>query len=494
MKIGSIIVLGGGSAGLMAALTLKRKLPHLQVRVLRSPDIGIIGVGEGTTAVFPRHFFEYLKLKPGEFYSMAEPTWKLGIKFVWGPRPYFYYSFAFEYQKHLPEMARNNGFYYRDDQPWLGNASAYMAHDRAFPRQPNGLPRFHNNHAFHIENVKLVGWLEKQCLALGVSLIDATVRAERGPEGIAALIAEDGTRHTADLYIDASGFRSELLGRELQEPFIDYTDSLFCDRAVIGGWQRTTEPVHPFTTAETMDCGWAWQIEHESFINRGYVYSSKFISDDDARAELLRKNPKIPAERTRVVKFRSGRYQRSWVGNVVAMGNSAGFVEPLEATALQVICVEASSLADSLADSLCDPPPSMARLYNRYNGDQWDDIRNFLAVHYKFNTRLNTPFWQACRNDTALHAAEDIVEFYRENGPSVVAGTALVHPSNSFGMDGYLALLVGQAVPHEKPYLPTQAEAAFWQKRADELAVEARKGMGVLDALKAIRQPGLQWG
>ena len=98
------------------------------------------------------------------------------------------------------------------------------------------------------------------------------------------MIAEDGTRHTADLYIDASGFRSELLGRELQEPFVDYTDSLFCDRAVIGGWQRTTEPVHPFTTAETMDCGWAWQIEHETFINRGYVYSSKFISDDDARA------------------------------------------------------------------------------------------------------------------------------------------------------------------------------------------------------------------
>ena len=494
MKIGSILVLGGGSAGLMAALTLKRKLPHLQVRVLRSPDIGIIGVGEGTTAVFPRHFFEYLKLKPGELYAMAEPTWKLGIKFVWGPRPYFYYSFSFEFQKHLPELSRNNGFYYRDDQPWLGHASAFMAPDHAFPRQPNGLPRFHNNHAFHIENVKLVGWLEKQCLAQGVVITDATVRAEKGAEGIAALIAEDGTRYTADLYIDASGFRSELLGRELQEPFVDYTDSLFCDRAVIGGWQRTNEPVHPYTTAETMDCGWAWQIEHETFINRGYVYSSKFISDEDARAELLRKNPKIPAERTRVVKFRSGRYARSWVGNVVAMGNSAGFVEPLEATALQVICVEASSLADSLADSLCDPPPSMVKLYNRYNGDQWDDIRNFLAVHYKFNTRLNTAFWQACRNDTALHGAADIVEFCRENGPSVVAGTALVHPSNSFGMDGYLALLVGQGVPHDKPYLPTQAEAAFWQKRTEELAMEARKGMGVLEALKAIRQPGLQWG
>lgn len=494
MKIASILIMGGGSAGLMAALTLKRKLPHLAVRVLRSPEIGIIGVGEGTTATFPRHFFEYLKLKPQEFYSQVQPTWKLGIKFIWGPRPHFFYSFAFEFQRRLPELTRNNGFYYQDDIPWLGHASAYMAQDRAFPRQPNGLPRFHNNHAFHIENIKLVQWLENQCTTHGVMITDATVQAEKGGEGIQALIGADGTRYTADLYIDASGFRSELVGRVLEEPFVDYTDSLFCDRAVIGGWQRTNEPVHPYTTAETMDCGWAWQIEHEHFINRGYVYSSAHISDDAARQELLRKNPRIPEDRTRVVKFRSGRYERSWIGNVVAMGNSAGFVEPLEATALQVISVEASSLADSLADSLCEPTPSMVRLYNRYNGAQWDDIRNFLAVHYVFNTRLDTPFWKRCRTETALHGASDIVDFYRENGPSVVAGAALVHSSNSFGMDGYLAMLVGQAVPHGKPYLTPPNEAEFWRKRAEGLAAEARGGMGVVEALNALRQPGLKWG
>src|SRR5690606_35057058 len=105
-------------------------------------------------------------------------------------------------------------------------------------------------------------------------------------------------------------------------------------------------------------------------------------------------------------------------------------------TALQVICVQSSTLADSLLDSLCEPTPSLIKLYNSYNGEQWDDIRNFLAIHYKFNTRVNTPFWQACREDTALHRAEDIVEFYRENGPSVVAGVALVHPTNSFKIDG----------------------------------------------------------
>jgi tryptophan halogenase len=492
MKVSSIVVLGAGSAGLMTALTLKRKLPNLPVRVIRSPDIGIIGVGEGTTVVFPRHFFEYLKMKPRDFYSEAEPTWKMGIRFLWGPRKEFYYTFSYELEKRLPELSRNNGFYYSDEFPWLGHASAYMAHNKVFPRRPDGLPQFHNNHAFHIENKKLVGWLENRCRDHGVTITDATVRAEMGSDGVAALITETDERITADLFVDASGFRSELLGRALGEPFLSYQDALFCDRAVIGGWPRTDEPILPYTTAETMDAGWCWRIDHERFINRGYVYASAFISDDAALEEFLRKNSKV-ATQPRVVKFRSGRYARTWVGNVVAIGNATGFVEPLEATALQVICVEASTLADSLLDSLCEPTPTLVTLYNRYNGDQWDDIRNFLAIHYRFNTRLDTAFWRACRSDTALHGAQAIVDWYRENGPSVLAGITLVHPSNSFRMDGYLALLVGQNVPHNKPYDAPSAERNFWLQHCQKLAIEARAGMDVKDALQAIRSPGLKW-
>ena len=177
----------------------------------------------------------------------------------------------------------------------------------------------------------------------------------------------------------------------------------------------------------------------------------------------------------------------------MAVGNATGFVEPLEATALQVICVEASTLADSLLDSLCEPTPTLLTLYNRYNGDQWDDIRNFLAIHYKFNTRLETAFWRACQSDTALHGAQAIVDWYRENGPSVLAGITLVHPSNSFRMDGYLALLVGQNVPHNKPYDPPPAEQNSWRQHCQKLAIEARAGMDVKEALQAIRSPGLKW-
>ena len=473
----------------MTALTLKRRIPQLEVAVVRSPDLGVIGVGEGTTVGFPRHFFEHLKLKPKQFFAEADPTWKLGIRFLWGPRKEFFYTFSYEFQQRQPELGRNNGFYVDGSTEWTGLVSAFMAHGKAFPRRADGLPRFHNNHAYHIENRKLVGWLEGLCRSLGITLQDATVTPERGEGGIASLVTETGERLTADLYVDASGFRSELLGRTLGEPFLSYGDALFCDRAVIGGWARTDEPILPYTTAETMEAGWCWQIEHENFINRGYVYGSAFLSDEQALGEFLRKNPKVTGE-PRVVRFRSGRLARNWVGNVVGVGNAVGFVEPLEATALQVICVQASTLADSLLDSLREPTPTLVDLYNRFNARAWDDIRDFLAIHYRFNTRLDTPFWRACRSDTALHGAGYLVKFFQENGPSVVAGAQLLEASNSFGMDGYLALLVGQDVAHGKRYSPPEAESRIWRDKCRLWGAEAARGLDVRQCLAAIRGTG----
>lgn len=490
-RIDRVVILGGGSAGLMAAVTLKRKLPGLEVEVVRSPELGIIGVGEGTTASFPRHFFEYLKLPPARFYEVAEPTWKLGIRFRWGPAD-FDYTFAREYEQRWPGMRRNLGFYRDRQTPWMGMASACMAQGKAFPRQPDGTPHFHHQHAFHIENVKLVQWLEGLCRDEQVVITEATMeRAEVAGGEVTALILNDGRRVTADLYVDASGFRSELLGRALGVPFETYEGSLFCDRAVIGGWPRAAgEPILPYTVAETMNAGWCWQIEHEHWINRGYVYSSRFLSDEAALGEFRERNPRI-ANEPRLVKFRSGRHARLWQGNVVAIGNAAGFVEPLEATALQVICVETSTLADSLVDSLQEPTPSIVELYNEYNTGAWDDIRDFLAVHYAFNTRLDTPFWRTCREETDLAGAARVVRYFLENGPSVLPGPVLIHPSNSFGIDGYLTMLVAQEVPHGKPYTPTPAERALWKERIGGLGQHARRGFTVEEALAVIRRQGV---
>ena len=493
--IQNIVVLGGGSAGFIAALSLKRRIPQLAVRVIRSPDIGVIGVGEGTTQLFPRYFFDQLRLKPAQLYAEAQPTWKLGIRFLWGPRPHFHYSFTTSVDTRLHELPRNNGFYCDDEFANIDVWYALMEHDRALPRTKEGLPDFaHHAHlGFHVENKKLVGYLEARCRDFGVEIIDATVQhVEKSAAGVAALVLENGERLTADLFVDASGFRSELLGRALEVPFQSYADTLFCDRAVIAGWPRTDEPILPYTTAETMDAGWAWQIEHEHFINRGYVYSSRFISDDDARAEYLRKNPKAATE-PRVVKFRSGRYARMWEGNVVGIGNASGFVEPLEASALQVIIVQCRTLVDSLLDSTLEPTPGVVALYNRFIPALWDEVRDFLAVHYRFNTRLDTPFWQTCRHEIDLAGAQDLVDFYLENGPSGLARSFTLSPNNPYGLDGYLALLLGQAVPHRKRHQATPAEQKIWRAHLNQHVLTAKLGLDVKTALAAIRRPGWKW-
>jgi tryptophan halogenase len=178
---------------------------------------------------------------------------------------------------------------------------------------------------------------------------------------------------------------------------------------------------------------------------------------------------------------------------VVAVGNASGFVEPLEASALQVICVQARTLADALLDSVCAPPPSVVALYNELNTNSWDDIRNFLAVHYAFNDRLDTPFWKTCRGETDLAGAARMVEFYRENGPSSLGKAMLVRPTDSFGMEGYLALLAGQMVPHAKPHTPAPAELKLWQSRVAGFGREAMRGFTVKQSLDAIRHRDWKW-
>ena len=455
----------------------------------------MIGVGEGTTPLFPTHLFKYLGINPTAFYPRAQPTWKIGIRFrKWGPREQFDYAFAIQLDAKWSELGRANGYYCEEDFRDVNLATALMARDKVFARNPNGGgPDLGVSHGFHIENRQFVEVLEIVAAQVGVEFIDGTVSGtERGPNGIAALQLADGRRFDADFFVDASGFRSELLGRALGEPFISYDRSLFCDRAVVGGWERTTEPILPYTIAETMDAGWAWQIEHERHINRGYVYASQSISDDEACAEFQRKNPKVPAS-PRVVKFRSGRYRRLWVDNVLAIGNAGGFVEPLEATALMVVCGQCQDFISSLRDCGSEPTPSMRALYNELEGEKWDEIRDFLALHYKLNTRLETPFWQHCRADTDLGAVASLVDFYRENGPSALARHLIPGRPHSFGVEGYLVMLVGNRVPYRRHYNPTAAEWQRWNSMRKANAERANAGMDVREALACIRHPGWRW-
>src|SRR5688572_10981425 len=363
-----VIVLGGGSAGFMAAGALKRVMPDLDVLVIRSKDIGIIGVGEGSTVGLTDFLHQLLKVKPKTFFEVARPTWKLGLKFIWGPRPYFHYGFAGQADSRMPALSRNFGYYVGDgDAPYWDTYSALMTHEKAFVRGPDGRPAVHLDLSYHFENEKFAEFLEGYAKAWGARVMDDTVQQVLQDEGgIAGLVLKGGTTESADLYVDASGFYSLLLGKTLGEGLIDFKSSLFCDRAVVGGWAREEgDPIRPYTTCETMNSGWCWQIEHERRVNRGYVYSSAFITDEEAEREFRAVAPLVGP--TRIVKFVSGRYQRGWVKNVVAIGNSSGFVEPLEATALGVIAMQCRLLAGSLFDSQREVRRTHIQQFNRHH-------------------------------------------------------------------------------------------------------------------------------
>jgi len=341
-----VLIVGGGSAGFLAALALKTRMPELDVRVVRSKEIGIIGVGEGSTPALTRFLHEYLAITPGRFFEVARPTWKLGLRFLWGPRTYFNYSFnQAQLSGRIKGLRKAKAFYCWDEMAYEDPISALMTEDRAFERMPNRQPAMHGSVAYHFENEKFVTFLEEAAAALGVTILDETiVEVKLGNGGVEGLRLESGSEEIADLYIDASGFGSLLLGKALAEPFLSFDRTLFCDRAVVGGWDRSEageQVIKPYTTCETMEAGWCWQIEHENRINRGYVYSSSFVTEEAAEKEFREKNPKVKA--TRVVHFTSGRYQRLWVKNVVAVGNAGRLTTAVPPTVMLTVLVPAEA-------------------------------------------------------------------------------------------------------------------------------------------------------
>jgi tryptophan halogenase len=181
----SVLVLGGGSAGFLAAITLKTRLPQLDVCVLRSKEFGIIGVGEGTTVFFPNFLHGYAKIDPGEFVRHAHPTFKLGIKFLWGPRPSFNYTFSRQFDMRYAALPRDAGYYCDHDADYVNVNSALRAHDRAFERNEHGFPINRNHVAYHIENAHFVAFLETCATRLGVQIEDDTVTTvqRRSPDG-----------------------------------------------------------------------------------------------------------------------------------------------------------------------------------------------------------------------------------------------------------------------------------------------------------------------
>jgi tryptophan halogenase len=347
----------------------------------------------------------------------------------------------------------------------------------------NGRLMSDSRSAYHIKNDKYIAYLEKKSVEAGASTIAGEVAsATRHENGhVASLILKDGREVAGDFFVDCSGFRSLLLGKTLGTKFVSYAKSLLCDTAIVGQWNRSDNEIRPYTTCTTMNHGWCWRIDFHDLVTRGYVHSSAFCSVDEAMREMKEKNPQL-GDDLRVLKFPSGRYENFWVGNVAGVGNASGFVEPLEATALHMIVEQSHFLSLALADGGLRIVPAIQEVENNRIRRLWDDIRNFLAIHYRFNRKLDTPFWRHCQETVDLAGAEPLVEYFRAVGPSgLISG--LLDPVSMFGIHGYLLLLLGQQIPTATERPTAQQDVAAWRSLRELFRVEAENSLPMRAAL-----------
>lgn len=488
-QISNVVILGGGTAGFLAALTFRVRFPELQLNVIHAPDIPVIGVGESTTPAVPRFLHEELGLDRDEFFRQVRPSWKLGLRLEWGDPADTHFNYAFDMSLgDYPEgLNKSSAFCMLDDMADGSLFSALMDRAKSPCVLQAGQYTVDQRTAYHVKNEALIAYLRSKAEQAGVETTQGeVVDVRRNHEGdVESLRLADGREIAGDLFVDCSGFRSLLLGETIEENYVGYETTLFCDAAIVGSWERNDE-VRPYTTAETMDHGWCWRIDFPDVVTRGYVSSTAFCDTDEAMREMKQKNPEL-GDDLRVIKFPRGRYENFWVRNVAAIGNASGFVEPLEATALHLIVEQLHFLTLALKDGDRRVIPAMRNLENQRFRRMWDDVRDFLAVHYRFNRKVDTPFWQHCREATDLGGAASLVDYFQHAGPSGLCN-ALTDPVGIFRTDGYLIMLIGQRVPTTTPLELSEAEKRQWNAHCERIRTTIAPALPMREALQRVQR------
>lgn len=395
-----IAILGGGTAGWMAACIFARAWPVAAVTVIESPDIGIVGVGEGSTPQLAA-LFDDLGLADADWMPRADATYKAGIAFHgWSDRPgqaSYFHPFANAVDLHTEPAFHHAARLRRTGRDVPAHPDGYFlnswlaAHGKA-PLAPAHFP-FHAGYGFHFDAHKVGHVLRDWACAHGVTHLARTVQHVEVADGeVTALVLDGAERLTADLFVDASGFRSVMAQGALGVPFRSFGENLFNDRAVVMPTPSGPSGPRPSTKATALSAGWAWDIPLTSRTGNGYVYSSRYIDPDDAEREL-RAHLGVGGEvSARHLQMKVGRVETTWTGNCLAIGLAQGFVEPLEATALHVVQATLESFAD--AWSAGDFGPRNRDAFNRRIAARLEGIRDYIVAHYRLARRSDTEYWR----------------------------------------------------------------------------------------------------
>lgn len=455
--IKNIVIVGGGSAGWMTAAALSKLLytKDTNIRLVESEEIGTVGVGEATIPHI-LYFNRLLGIDEDEFVRKTNATFKLGIEFVdWDKLGDSYIHPFGPYGRDM-EGIHFHHMWLRQQK--LGKvkpisefnlpiqAAKAGKFQRPQPELPNS-PLSTISYAFQFDAALYAKLMREIAEQRGVRRTEGkVVKVTQHPENghIDSIQMENGEVIAGDLFIDCSGFKGLLIEETLKTGFDDWSHYLPCDRAITRLTERM-DPLPPFTKATAKSAGWQWRIPLQERTGNGYVYSSKHLTDEEALASFNAGLDGKPISEPKLLKFQTGIRKQPWNKNVVAIGLSSGFLEPLESTSLHFIQTAIARLMTNFPDKSFNQPD--IDYYNQRTRLEYEQVRDFLILHYKATSRNDSPFWDYCREMAIPKTLEDRIAVYKENA------RLYRHDNELFNHVSWFAVFNGQGI-HPKRYHP----------------------------------------
>jgi tryptophan halogenase len=437
-----IVVAGGGTAGWMVAACISKTLGRrLDITLVESDEIGTVGVGEATIPTLLT-FHQLLEINEQEFMAATNATFKLGISFEnWRDRNEDYiHSFGITGMDHW--TAGFQHFWHKGRERKLaGDYGDYCLELKAAQHNRFGhLPRNGMNYAFHMDASAYARYLRKFSEGFGVKRVEgkiAKVNTDAASGDITSLRLESGAVIEGDLFIDCTGFRGLLIGETMGVEYEDWSQWLFCDRAVAVQTASVGEAV-PYTRSIARDAGWQWRIPLQHRVGNGMVYSSRHLDDEQAKAILLANVQGEVLTPIRPLRFTPGQRRETWKGNCVAIGLSSGFLEPLESTSIHLIqrsVVRLMQMFPAQGISAADVAE-----YNQQCRAEIEHIRDFIILHYHVTNRQDTPFWRACREMSIPASLQHRIDLFRETG------RVFRVPNELFAENSWIQVMLGQGI------------------------------------------------
>lgn len=442
----TITIVGGGTAGWMSAALLSHVFRSYTIRLIESDEIGIIGVGEATIPSI-RTYNDLAGIDQIEMMRASQATFKLGIDFVdWhrGADRYFHgfgrighdFMWLHPHQLWLGERCETRAPF----DAYALNCVAAMQNKFRYPdpRSP-GSPLGGLDYAYHFDASLFARYLRGRSEANGViriegKIVDVTRDRESGH--VAQLVLDDGRAVDGDLFVDCSGMRALLIGDALGVGYEDWNHWLLNDRALAVPCERVA-PLTPYTRVTARGAGWQWRIPLQHRTGNGHVYSSAHISDDQAAALLLANLDGKPLADPRAIRFRPGKRHRAWEKNVVAIGLSAGFLEPLESTSIHLIHTGITKLL-GLFPHRGFAAADIAE-YNRQHDFEFTDVRDFIVAHYKVTDREDTPYWRYLKHMAIPDSLAERLALFASSGRFYKRAAAEL-----FRVESWVQVLLGQ--------------------------------------------------